>query len=138
MKYKEYERLVQPKYMEFFSNKPRDDSEYMFFNGVHLPHYIGVAYEFVCDISSSTLTVDFDDLYNNVFKDTPKWLYVDSLEKLSDDFIHALTATQVVTIFAAIRHKELFCTGFIRLCSKAGIINRLLNQLKSELEREDT
>lgn len=137
MKRKEYEGLVQPKYMEFFSDTSREDSEYMFFDGIHLPHYIGVAREFVCKISSSTLMVDFDDLYNNVFKDHPKWLYVDSLEKLSDDFIQGLTATQVVTIFAAIRHKELFCTGFIKLCGKSGTIIRLLKQLKSELEREE-
>ena len=138
MKCKEYECLVQPKYIEFFSDKSRDDSEYMYSDGIHLPHYLGVAYEFICEVSSSTLTVDFDDLYNNVFKDHPKWLYVDSLEKLSDEFIHGLTATQVVTMFAAIRHKELFCTGFIKHCIKSGIIIRLLKQLKSELERCDS
>ena len=138
MKCNEYERLVQLKYIEFFSDKSQDDSEYMFFDGVHLPHYIGVAREFVCEISSSTLIVDFDDLYNNVFKDHPKWLYVDALEKLSDDFIQGLNATQIVTMFAAIRHKELFCAGFIKMCGQSGIIIRLLKQLKSELEREDT
>jgi hypothetical protein len=137
MKRKEYEGLVQPKYMEFFSDTSRKDSEYMFFDGIHLPHYIGVAREFVCKISSSTLTVDFDDLYNNVFGDHPKWLYVDSLEKLSDDFIQGLTATQVVTMLVAIRHKELFCTGFIKLCGKSGTIIRLLNQLKIQLDKED-
>ena len=137
MKCNEYERLVQLKYMEFFSDKSQDDSEYMFFDGVHLPHYIGVAREFVCEISSSTLIVDFDDLYNNVFKDHPKWLYVDALEKLSDDFIQGLNATQIVTMFAAIRHKELFCTGFIKACGQTGTIIRLLNQLKRQLERED-
>ena len=138
MKCNEYERLVQLKYMEFFSDKSQDDSEYLFFDGVHLPHYIGVAREFVCEISSSTLIVDFDDLYNNVFKYHPKWLYVDTLEKMSDDFIQGLNATQIVTMFAAIRHKELFCTGFIKMCGQSGIIIRLLKQLKSELEREDT
>jgi hypothetical protein len=137
MKRKEYEGLVQPKYMEFFSDTSREDSEYMFFDGIHLPHYIGVAHEFVCKISSSTLTVDFDNLYNNVFGDQPKWLYVDSLEKLSDDFIQGLTATQVVTMLVAIRHKELFCTGFIKLCGKSGTIIRLLNQLKRQLDKED-
>ena len=130
----EYTKLVQPKYLEFFSDK---DSEYMFSDGVHMPHYIGVAYEFVCNISSSTLAVDYDDLYNNVFRDNPKWLYVDVLQALPDAFVNKLTASQVVTMFAAIRHKELFCTGFIEECGRTGTIIRLLNQLKRQLEMED-
>lgn len=134
MEYRDYQCLVQQKYLEFFSNK---NAAYMHFDGVHQPHYIGIAYEFVCDISSGKLLVDYDDLYNNVFKDNPKWLYVDSLQELTDDFIGTLTKTQVVTIFAAIRHKELFCTGFIESCGKTGTIIRLLNQLKLALERED-
>ena len=133
MERSEYAKLVQPKYLEFFSNPNMD---YRFFDGVHLSHYIGVAYEFVCDISSSMLEVDFDDLYNNVFKDN-KWLYIDALQALPDDFINQLTASQVVTMFAAIRHKELFCTGFIEECGRTGTIIRLLNQLKRQLERED-
>ena len=135
MAHKEYERLVQPKYLEFFSNRRE---MYMFSDGVHQPHYIGVAYEFVCDISSAELPVDYDDLYNNVFKDQPKWLYVDSLEALPDGFIERLTSTQIVTMFAAIRHKELFCTGFIEACGKTGTIIRLLRQLRANLESEDT
>ena len=133
MECSEYVKLVQPKYLEFFSDK---NAKYMFSDGVHMPHYIGVAYEFVCDISSSTLKVDFDDLYNNVFKDN-KWLYIDALQALPDDFINQLTASQVVTMFAAIRHKELFCTGFIKECGRTGTIIRLLNQLKKQLEREE-
>ena len=129
----EYRKLVQPKYLEFFSNK---DSEYMFSDGVHMSHYIGVAYEFVCDISSSTLKVNYDELYNNLFKDNSQWLYVDTLQALSDDFISKLTAIQVVSIFGAIRHKELFCTGFIKACGQTGTIIRLLNQLKSQLDKE--
>ena len=134
MEFNEYRKLIQPKYLEFFSNK---DLEYMFSDGVHMPHYIGVAYEFVCDISSSTLQVNYDDLYNNLFKDNPQWLYVDTLQTLSDDFISKLTAIQVVSMFGAIRHKELFCTGFIKACGQMGTIIRLLNQLKRQLERED-
>ena len=65
----------------------------------HPPRYIGVAFEFLCKISSSELLVDYSDLYGNVFKDE-KWLYVDSLESLTDEFLFSLTATQVVTILA--------------------------------------
>ena len=128
--YEAYKRLVQPKYLEFFS---KDDAEYMYEDGVHSPHYIGVAFEFLCDISSSDLIVDYDDLYNNVFKDK-KWLYVDYLAGLTDEFLQSLTPIQIVTIFKAIRHKELFGTGFIRICGQYGIIIRLLRQLESKLE----
>ena len=100
----------------------------------HPPRYIGVAFEFLSKISSSELLVDYSDLYGKVFKDE-KWLFVDSLEGLTDDFVASLTATQVVTILAAIRHKDLFCTGFFRLCGKTGTITRLLKQLKNVLER---
>lgn len=41
----------------------------MFADGVHQLHYIDIAYEFVCEISSSELSVDYDNLYNNVFKE---------------------------------------------------------------------
>ena len=75
-------------------------------------------------------------MYGKVFKDE-KWLFVDSLEGLADDFVASLTATQVVTILAAIRHKDLFCTGFFRLCGKTGTITRLLKQLKNVLERTE-
>ena len=101
----------------------------------NLPHYIGVAFEFMCKISSSNLKVDYADLYENVFKDK-KWLYVDYLEGLSDEFMASLTATQVVTILAAIRHKELFCTGFFMLCGRSGTITRLLKQLAVELKKK--
>ena len=129
----EYKKLVQQKYIDFFSNP---ESIYMFKDGVHQPHYIGVAMEFVSAISSSLLPVDYDDLYNNVFKDE-KWLYVDTLAALDDQFISKLTAKQIVTIFAAIRHKELFCTGFFSLCGESGIILRLLKQLEQQIREEE-
>lgn len=128
-----YESLIQKEYIEFFSNK---NSEYIYEDGEGLPHYIGIAFEFMCKISSADLKVDYTDLYDNVFKDE-KWLYVDSLEGLSDQFIASLTATQVVTILVAIRHKELFCTGFFMLCGQTGTISRLLKQLESKLKRKE-
>ena len=127
----EYKKLVQQKYIDFFSNP---ESVYMFKDGIHQPHYIGVAMEFVSTISSSRLPVDYDDLYNNVFKDQ-KWLYIDTLAELTDEFISNLSALQITTIFAAIRHKELFCTGFIERCGQAGVISRLLLQLKILYEK---
>ena len=130
---KEYERLINPKYLEFFSIR---DGVYTFFDGVHQPHYIGVAYEFMCEISSSTLVVDYDDLYRNVFPGNVKWLYVDYLQELSDVFVGRLTAVQAVTVLAAIRQKEIFCTGFFESCGKGGVISRLLNQLKYRLDCE--
>ena len=128
-----YESLVLPKYINFFEDR---DSIYMHENNDHPPRYIGIAFEFLCKISSSEMLVDYSNLYGNVFKDE-KWLYVDSLESLNDDFVATLTATQVVTILAAIRHKDLFCTGFFRLCGQTGIITRLLKQLKCVLERTE-
>ena len=127
------ESLVLPKYINFFEDR---DSIYMHEDSDHPPRYIGIAFEFLCKISSSEMLVDYSDLYGNVFKDE-KWLYVDSLESLTDDFVATLTATQVVTILAAIRHKDLFCTGFFRLCGQTGIITRLLKQLKCVLERTE-
>ena len=128
-----YKTLIQERYLEFFKNK---ESLYMLEDDKQPPHYIGIAFEFLCEISSSNLQVDYNDLYDNVFKDE-KWLYVDALEALPDDFIASLTATQVVTMLAAIRHKELFCTGFFSLCGKTGTIYRLLKQLERELQRKD-
>ena len=103
-----YSRLVQTKYIEFFS---KEDSLYMVAEEGHPSRYIGVAFEFLCEISSTNLIIDYSDLYDNVFKDE-KWLFVDSLAALTDDFISSLTAKQIVTVFTAMRHKELFCTGF--------------------------
>ena len=40
----EYANLLQPKYLKFFSN---EDSEYLYSDGIHMPHYLGVAYELV-------------------------------------------------------------------------------------------
>lgn len=125
-----YQVLIQQKYLDFFAD---DNAEYMFVDGVHQPHYIGTAFEFVCDISSWEIDVDYDDLYNNVFKNK-KWLYIDTLAELSDDFISKLTSRQIASIFAAIRHKELFCTGFIAGCGQHKVIIRLLKQLKKNLE----
>ena len=128
-----YESLVLEKYIAFFADK---DSVYMHEDEDHPPRYIGVAFEFLSKISSSELLVDYSDLYGKVFKDE-KWLYVDSLESLTDDFVASLTAVQVVTILAAIRHNDLFCTGFFRLCGQTGTITRLLKQLKYVLERTE-
>ena len=127
-----YKRLVQPEFIDFFSNK---DSEYMASDGGSQPYYIGIAKEFVSTIYSSDLKCDYDDLYN-VFKNKGEWLFVDTLAALSDEFISLLTATQVVTLFGKMAHKDLFCDGFIELCGKNGTIIRLLNQLKAELERD--
>ena len=126
-----YKQLVQPKFIDFFSNK---DSEYMFSDGVSQLHYIGIAKEFVSAIYSRDLKCDYDDLHNS-FKNKGKWLFVDTLAALSDEFISSLTAIQVVTLFSEMAHKELFCDGFIELCGKSGTISRLLNQLKADLER---
>ena len=125
-----YKRLVQSRYLEFFSNK---ESKYMLEDDKHPPHYIGIAYEFMCEISSASLQVDYNDLYENVFKNE-KWLYVDALEALTDDFIEGLTPVRIVTMLTAIRHKEIFCTGFFSLCGETGTIYRLLKQLKSKLD----
>ena len=122
-----YQHLSQQEYIDFFSNP---NSVYMYVDGVHQPYYIGVAMEFVSAISNAQLPVDYDDLYNNVFKGQ-KWLYIDTLSALSNDFISSLSSTQICTIFAAIRHKELFCTGFIEGCGRAGIISRLLLRLEA-------
>ena len=128
-----YSRLVQTKYIEFFS---KEDSLYMVAEEGHPSRYIGVAFEFLCEISSTNLITDYSDLYDNVFKDE-KWLFVDSLAALTDDFISSLTAKQIVTVFAAMRHKELFCTGFFEQCGKTGTIIRLLQALKNKLKEGD-
>lgn len=124
-------QLTQKKFIDFFSNP---NSVYMHVDGVHQPYYIGVAMEFVSAISNAQLPVDYDDLYNNVFKGQ-KWLYIDTLSALTDEFVASLSAVQIVTIFAAIRHKELFCTGFIEGCGRAGIISKLLLHLEALNER---
>ena len=126
----DYGVLVQQKFLDFFAD---ENAVYMFADGIHQPHYIGIAFEFVCELSSGTRQVDFDDLYNNVFKDK-KWLYIDTLSEMSDEFIASLSNIQIVSIFAAMRHKELFCTGFIEGCGKQKVIIRLLRQLKKNLE----
>lgn len=126
-----YKRLVQPKFMDFFSNK---DSEYMTSDGVSQAYYIGIAEEFVNIMYSHDLKRDYEDLYS-VFKNRDNWLFVDTLAALSDEYISSFTAIQVVTLFGEMAHKELFCDGFIELCGKTGTIIRLLNQLKAELER---
>jgi hypothetical protein len=128
-----YKRLVQPKFMDFFSNK---DSEYMASDGVSQAYYIGIAEEFVNIMYSRDLKRDYEDLYS-VFKNRDNWLFVDTLAALSDEFISSLTAIQVVTLFGEMAHKELFCDGFIELCGKTGTIIRLLNQLKAKLERSE-
>ena len=130
-KLRDYERLVQDKYLDFFEQK---DAVYTAYDGIHPPRYVGVAFEFICEISSSDLDVDYSDLYDNVFKDE-KWLFVDSLVALSDGFIDSLSARQIVTIFAAMRHKELFCSGFLEQCGKMGVVIKLLKKLKRKIEK---
>ena len=114
------------KYIEFFSNP---DSIYMHIDGASQPYYIGTAKEFVSDLNNARLPEDYDDLNNNVFKGQ-KWLYIDRLSALADDFIDSLTSRQILTIFSAMEYKELFCTGFIARCGRAGIISRLLLRLR--------
>lgn len=128
---RDYERLVQDKYLDFFEQK---DAVYSVCDGVHPPRYVGIAFEFICEISSSYLDVDYSDLYDNVFKDE-RWLFADSLTALSDDFLDSLSARQIVTILAAMRHKELFCSGFIEQCGKMGVVIKLLKKLKRKIEK---
>lgn len=127
---KDYECLVQDKYLDFFGQK---DAVYTVEDRAHPLRYIGIAFEFLCEISSSDLDVDYSDLYDNVFKNE-KWLFVDSLAALSDSFIESLSARQIVTIFAAIRHKELFCSGFLEQCGRMGVVIKLLKKLKKKIE----
>ena len=128
-----YSRLVQTKYIEFFS---KEDSIYMVAEEGHPSRYIGVAFEFLCEISSADLPIDYNDLYDKVFKDE-QWLFVDTLSALSENFMGLLTAKQIVTILAAIRHKELFCRGFFEQCGKSCTIIRLLEKLKIRLEERN-
>ena len=84
-----YKRLIQDKYLTFFEQK---DATYMYEDGIHQARYFGVAFEFVCEISSSDLHVDYNNLYDNVFKDE-KWLYKQLKVKGYSDFCNILLAT---------------------------------------------
>ena len=127
-----YADLVQRKYLDFFAD---ENSTYLYEDEVHVPRYIGIAYEFLCELSSGDLAVDYGEIFTHQFFHDEKWLFVDVLATLSDKLLASLTARQIVTILVAIRHKEMFCMGFLADCGKAGVISRFLYALEEKLKK---